>query len=853
VTTTYAYDADGDETAETHHYGYTATWGFSEPAGTTSKWYDGSDRLVEVQLPLGQQAAESTFTFLVDEWTMPWTTRYIYDLSQGQGSAIPGASYQAYGNLAHTEDYLPSTDVGPTWSWTATKGTAFDGVDRPVTQYAYAPTAAFAPMNMTPYSTSLRYDGTGQAGLLSSRTDGLGQVLSYGYDAAGELTSLTYSNLQPGTTTSNEQLTYDPDGNVSTATSATFGTQTNAYDTTGILLSRAVPALGLTPSTTLKYDYYPDDSNRDVIPSSVAMTIAWSYRADGLRQTTGVTYGGATYSLKDQYTAAGRHTTATDPFGGSSESYGSDGQLASYTVPAGSFTALTHDPEGELASFKSYADLFPPSGTTVQALLSIRGELLGEFFNPDFSGQQLVGLTTYDGASALGYLDPHPKLPTPQIPKWWDVRDRLPVTYDSPTGGEGLGFSYDAIGRQIGSNIGWSWTTNNGNDISQDGSFSKTYDAENRLLSESLTNYDLLGTGVCPGEYLGGNEGVGTTASPTYAWNVDSHPWTVNGYGVVWSDGQPLIVFNPTGTVNALYVDDRAFLQPGVSSPMVVVDRDLSGMIASWHDASGYGGLSASAAYMTNCIGKTGIGTTSTRSPYLPISEPRPDGIWDGINTIQGVRTYDPLSTTWSTPDVDQGDLADPASQLAYMWNRNNPYLYSDPSGFYPCDQTAVISGEEAAKATKGLGGAIGCVSTAPRRQPTRSSGPAGPPTAAQASGELEHFNFLQSRDSKDFAPNAMVIAGMAGADGLGEAPAIAARAAAGSRNVATRIGGRLYTGHALDRMEERGLVPMVVEDIIAYPTRTGPGRTAGTTLFENGNGSVVLNSSGHVVTVWHY
>lgn len=39
----YTYDADGNELNEVHHYG--------NVAGTTTKWYDGEDRLVEVALP----------------------------------------------------------------------------------------------------------------------------------------------------------------------------------------------------------------------------------------------------------------------------------------------------------------------------------------------------------------------------------------------------------------------------------------------------------------------------------------------------------------------------------------------------------------------------------------------------------------------------------------------------------------------------------------------------------------------------------------------------------------------------------------------------------------------------------
>jgi hypothetical protein len=36
----------------------------------------------------------------------------------------------------------------------------------------------------------------------------------------------------------------------------------------------------------------------------------------------------------------------------------------------------------------------------------------------------------------------------------------------------------------------------------------------------------------------------------------------------------------------------------------------------------------------------------------------------------------------WSTPDAYQGEVGDPVSQQSYMWNRSNPYMFTDPSGY---------------------------------------------------------------------------------------------------------------------------------------------------------------------------
>ena len=61
---------------------------------------------------------------------------------------------------------------------------------------------------------------------------------------------------------------------------------------------------------------------------------------------------------------------------------------------------------------------------------------------------------------------------------------------------------------------------------------------------------------------------------------------------------------------------------------------------------------------------------------------PKSDGFSDGQNTFQGVRTYDPQAGVWTTPDAYRGDVHDPMSQKPYMWNGNNPYAFSDPSGY---------------------------------------------------------------------------------------------------------------------------------------------------------------------------
>ncbi|RMO60356.1 YD repeat-containing protein [Pseudomonas amygdali pv. eriobotryae] len=68
--------------------------------------------------------------------------------------------------------------------------------------------------------------------------------------------------------------------------------------------------------------------------------------------------------------------------------------------------------------------------------------------------------------------------------------------------------------------------------------------------------------------------------------------------------------------------------------------------------------------------------------------------------------------------------------------------------------------------------------------------------------------------------------------------------------NEPTEIDGREYSGHALDRMQGRGVPPSAVEDAIQNG-KSSSGNTPGTTVHVGSNGvTVVTNSGGRVITV---
>lgn len=69
------------------------------------------------------------------------------------------------------------------------------------------------------------------------------------------------------------------------------------------------------------------------------------------------------------------------------------------------------------------------------------------------------------------------------------------------------------------------------------------------------------------------------------------------------------------------------------------------------------------------------------------------------------------------------------------------------------------------------------------------------------------------------------------------------------ARNAPAQIGGRAYSGHALDRMQGRGLTPSVVEDAITHG-QSSAGRGGRTIHYSSANHvSVVVGRGGRVVT----
>lgn len=736
----YSYDPDGNELTQTRHFGQTATSG---AAATITKWYDGDDRLVEVEEPSDPRTGYDAVTY-------PWLTRYLYDLAQNQTVTIPGeATFSAHGNLYETQEYLPgnAADVDGTYTaplWTPLRGTAYDALDRPTAQYE----VSFG----TQPKTSDAYGEDGNYGLLSSTTTGTGQRAAFSYDADGEQTSETFSN-DPAETPS-RTYTYDPDGSVNSVQSS-LGTASYNYDADGRLIGETEPNVtsGYDPAT-LTYTYYGDGTRATLSVASSEVNqsnlFTYSYRPDGARQQQTATWQGHTYTFAWTYTNAGRELTQSDPSTGvtvpetgadpvtyapKTYTYDAYGRVATLELPEHfTYTAETYDDEGQLAGYSANNSY----GTHVldrSYPLNNRGELLGDLITwvsptiePIWYGDIGLVHADFDG-TLLGVAG----------------------SVDLRSGKSLASSGYDAAGRLstysgTGPDVQWSQKVGTVTRSYEDTvSYADTYtfDADSHISADQQTE-------TCQGEETAPNpEPVlclpakvdVENSSDALLWGPDGHLRidTFNASGSIGTpppavttaihyDGSSPLYTSLAGQLN-LYIGDIAAVDE--FGALATWDRDQSGVVAAHHSATAFSPWNIARPYIaeqynlfeqgwsdTETVNFYGPGSCGQPGSGWPVGNPPdPCDPWEGtlsVNrtdgfgfnllsyggkpksprplstlTFQGARTYDDALTQWASPDAYAGDVNDPMSQQPFAWNNNNPAAYADPSGFCPEKPTA--------------------------------------------------------------------------------------------------------------------------------------------------------------------
>ncbi len=690
VATQFTYDADGNTTSVFQHYAYVA--GGTAPPPTT-KWYDGADRLVEVAYPHDAS----------DYYSFAFMERYFYDLSQGGTNAIGTVTgIVAHGNLFKTQEFIGPSVVSATiaatppqitGSWKDIRGDSHDALDRLTAKYDLANGTA-------PLRTNY-YDGAGSAGLLSSIVSApSGSQTAYTYDGQGRVASIQFTTS--GAPTPNETYLYDADGHDTTLTSSVYGPEQRTYDAEGRVLTDTEPTTGVSSPAVTTSTYYPDGLRSTLSVSSSALTqqnlLVYSYRGDGRLQREHLNSSISSGDFSWQRTGAGRLLSQSDPLTGTnaltpfsypnqvslvpkSATYDSTGRLSSYTIPSGVVAnAFSFDAEGEVRSYTTNPDQ-GNTPATHHIFYNNRGEVFAQSQQGGSGGTDTLFGIPYNvmaphfvAASANGFMvrlaldcggAQIRNNPCPTGTTQFDAFDGRPYAniagtrYWAHTNAQ-----YDTGGRL---------TSETDSEHSPDGdcsgSVTRTYDVENRVVQAAANNYNFQ-AGSCLQQ---GN----VTATSSYGWGPNGHPITVGQYTIHWDGDKPLFVTNGSGTLVSIRLGGLGGVNALANFPtLLVYDRDWNGITVSLHDPGTGIRYLGTAPYSSD-----GFASMMTLDDS-PITDPAADGFWDGMVVFQGARSYDPSLGTWTTPDPYPGNVHDPASQKPYMWNRNNAFAYSDPSGF---------------------------------------------------------------------------------------------------------------------------------------------------------------------------
>lgn len=445
--TTMTYDAAGWMLTRVEPRGYAT--GANPADYTTTFTYDAAGNLLTTTDPLGNvtsQTYDPVGNLLTVTDANQHTTTYAYDAANHLTSVtdarngVTGYTYDDVGNLVtrtdanqHVTSYaydlanrLTSTVDPLTNSWSTTYDAAGNVATRTdangkTTTYAYDALNRLTSITYADTSTasvSLAYDANGNrismadgAGTETSTYDALNRLtavtrgtdtFSYGYDAAGNLTSRTYPSQTAQT------FTYDDDGRLTSGNGASY-----AYDAAANLLTSATP-----DGLTARHSWDRAGRLLEVAHTAASSTLSrFTYGLDAVGNRVAMTTreGTVTYRYDELDRLAEACWSSTSCPGGAPatplpclECIGglASRPSASTSPPAGeTYRTYTYDPVGNRLSEASDAGTTSYAYDAADRLTSVTPP--GEAAVPhtyDANGNQLTGggaTYTYDLADRL--------------------------------------------------------------------------------------------------------------------------------------------------------------------------------------------------------------------------------------------------------------------------------------------------------------------------------------------------------------------------------------------------------------------------------------------------------------------
>lgn len=570
-------------------------------------------------------------------------------------------------------------------------------------------------------TTLLKYQGDnqtpasscgGKTGQLCTSTDGKGNVTTYNYNPAGNLTTMT-----PPAPLGAHTFIYDAAGRKVSDTDGRGNTAYTCYDlddrTTQVSYTTAACA---SPSgVTYTYDQAGNQTSR--VTASTGTTVTWTYDAQN-RPTAQADSAG---SSSTTYDPAGNVLTYTDNGGATTYTYDDTNNVATLAEPGGTCPTGTVSPNATKCTLFTYDNnnkrltTALPNGVTNTVGYDTSGR--------EKSVKAVKATTTsvnrsyaYDntGADSGVIRTMTNSVANTTTAYTYDQVNRLAGDTVKDVGGYTVGtdsYLYDLNGnitKQVtggattyyGYNAAdqmcWSAATTGTGCTTPTGGTAFTYDGNgNTLAGDSST-----GTNTWTNYNQQATTTVGGSQSYTYAGTTNTQRVTAGG--VTFTNSLLGQVSSQAGGVpNNEYIRDPdgtlIALQTGGNSYYYTLDNISS--VLQLTDNTG----APAATYTYNPYGKTtaATGNLATQNPYRYAS-----GYTDTTGLIKfGARYYNPTLDRFTQPDPSGHETN------AYAYAGNNPITNTDASGLSFWDAVGIagliVGAVVAVAVTGGVGGPL--------------------------------------------------------------------------------------------------------------------------------------------------
>jgi RHS repeat-associated protein len=713
-TTTYFYDADGNEVQSTDSRGYTTSAAYdaddeqtmsTDPDGNSSlTCYDSQGNVAQTVPPIGVAAGSLTPASCPTSYPAGYSTRLAADATS--------YTFNAVGQQTAETTPAPAGQSSP-----QTTTTTYNAAGLPATVTYPATGGSGSPDTVTSYT----YNADGQT---VSETDGTGTTAAtttYCYDPNGDQTAVV-----------------PPDGNVAgtatcetsspwTVSSSSYPTQaeyqtTSSYDSAGEMVSTTSPATSAAPDgevTTYTYDPAGDQLT-STDPNGVTATS--TYNPDG--DETGTSYsGGAAPSVTYKYDAQDQVVSMTDSTGTTSYTYDPFSEMTSTTNGAGKTIGYAYNADGDptsvtyplpstatwattdnvtyaydkadmLTSVTDFKGTTSAVGSTADGLpdsvaLGSSGDTISTAY--DNTGTP-ASISVKNGTSTLlsySYSDAPDgntltETDTPstgESPASYAFNQQGRVASMTPGSQSELNYGYDASGNLTTLPTGASGLYNPGSELSSSTlggvATNYTYDADgNELTAKAGTTTIASGSWNGSDQLSGYSDSASVMSNATYDGNGNRTSVSMGGTqeNFTWSPTSSGLLMDETNAY-VYGTSGTPFEQVNLSTGQVsYLATDTIGSVRSVLNSSGSVTASTSYDAWGNPVTSNGL------QSYTPFGYA--GGYTDPTGLIYMInRYYDPATGQFLSVDPDVSDSGEP-----YSYADGNPVDMVDPNGLLPLE-----------------------------------------------------------------------------------------------------------------------------------------------------------------------